>query len=203
MSSASALARRRRPRRHARPRPAPAPAPGPASPSASPDQEWLWCDNHDKISQWFLTKPHIKFEEFYASFINFANRAWELSRCQDRAPLEGLQKFVVELLQKERIPADELLTALQDYLVGQGDGKARWKEIGLVPFALGLGKSLFSSVCVLPTSSFDDPYVSSQPHLTTLSHGFGTVVSYENARSCTGSNSCPQRYVPVTFLYGH
>lgn len=140
MTSASSSARRRRSRRHAGPRPAPPPAPGPSSPLAPTDQEWLWSDNHDTINQWFLTKPHINYEEFYASFINFANRAWELSRYQDRAPLEGLQKSVVELLQQEPIPANELLTALQEYLVGQGDGKARWKENGLVPFALGLGK---------------------------------------------------------------
>jgi hypothetical protein len=116
--------------------------------------EWLWCDDHTKVTQWFLAQPRLTYKEFYASFINFANRAWELSRQKERAPLEGLENFVVELLRKERIPADELLTALQQYLsAGLGAGKARYKEKGLVPFALGLGKSsilpFFSPILLL------------------------------------------------------
>lgn len=111
-----------------------------ASMMGSVTHEWLWSDDHTKITQWFLTQPRLTYKEFYASFLNFANRAWELSRYQDRAPLEGLQKFVVELLQKERIPADELLTALQEYLAGLGEGKSRWKENGLVAFGDGLSR---------------------------------------------------------------
>jgi len=112
-----------------------------ASMMGSVTHEWLWSDDHIKITQWFLTQPRLTYKEFYASFINFANRAWELSRQKERAPLEGLGKFVVELLQKERVPAEELLTALQQYSAGLGEGKSRYKETGLVPFALGLSKS--------------------------------------------------------------
>ena len=113
--------------------------------------EWLWCDDHTKITQWFLAQPRLTYKEFYASFINTANRVWELSRQKERAPLEDLEKFIVELLQKERIPADELLTALQGYSAGLGEGKARYKERGLVPFALGLGKSSFVTLELFPT----------------------------------------------------
>lgn len=119
--------------------------------------EWLWCDDHVKITQWFLTQPRLTYKQFYASFINFANRAWELSRQQEHAPLEGLQKFVVELLQKERIPADELLTALQEYSAGLGEGKARWKENGLVAFSEGLSKS--SILSMPPTPCFSDHHL--------------------------------------------
>ncbi|KAH0285217.1 hypothetical protein M436DRAFT_79201 [Aureobasidium namibiae CBS 147.97] len=90
------------------------------------------------MGSWFLTQPRLTYKEFYASFINVANKAWELSRRQERAPLEGLQKFIVELLQKERIPADELLTALQEYSAGLGEGRSRYKENGLVAFNKGL-----------------------------------------------------------------
>jgi hypothetical protein len=102
--------------------------------------EWLWCDDHTKVTQWFLAQLRLTYKEFYASFINVANRAWELSRYQERAPLEGLQKFIVELLQKEHIPADELLTALQQYSAGLGEGRSRWKENGLVASKHGLSK---------------------------------------------------------------
>ncbi|CAD0096197.1 unnamed protein product [Aureobasidium mustum] len=128
-----------------------------ASMSASVTYEWLWCDDHVKITQWFLTQPRLTYKQFYASFINFANRVWELSRQQERAPLEGLEKFIVELLQKERISADGLLTALQEYSAGLGEGKARWKENGLVAFSEGLSKlSIFA--CPLRPSPQNTPH---------------------------------------------
>jgi hypothetical protein len=63
---------------------------------ASVAHEWLWCDDHTKITQWFLAQPRLTYKEFYASFINVANRAWELSCQKERAPLKGLDKFIVE-----------------------------------------------------------------------------------------------------------
>jgi hypothetical protein len=145
---------------------------------ASVAQEWLWCDDHTKITQWFLAQPRLTYKEFYASFINVANRAWELSRRKERAPLEGLQKFIVELLQKERIPADELLTALQEYSAGLGEGKSRWKDNGLVNFRNGLSKS-----------SSPGP--------------LSTVLSYGDARPCPELELYPQRAARVTSLCGH
>lgn len=109
--------------------------------------EWLWCDDHVKITQWFFTQPRLTYKEFYASFINFANSAWENSRQSSHAPLVGLPKFVVELLKNERIPADELLAALKEYSAGLDEGKGFWKEKGLVAFANGLSKS-FISACL-------------------------------------------------------
>jgi hypothetical protein len=145
---------------------------------ASVTHEWLWCDDHTKITQWFLAQPRLTYKEFYASFINVANKAWELSRRKERAPLEGVQKFIVELLQQERVPADELLTDLQEYSAGLGEGRSRWKENGLVNFRNGLSKSF--SLC--PPS---------------------TVLSYGDARPCPELELYPQRAALVTPLCGH
>jgi hypothetical protein len=145
---------------------------------ASVTHEWLWCDDHTKITQWFLAQPRLTYKEFYASFINVANKAWELSRRKERAPLEGVQKFIVELLQQERVPADELLTDLQEYSAGLGEGRSRWKENGLVNFRNGLSKSF--PLC--PPS---------------------TVLSYGDARPCPELELYPQRAALVTPLCGH
>ncbi|KAH0380123.1 hypothetical protein KCU92_g7780, partial [Aureobasidium melanogenum] len=114
MSSSPASSRpHRRPRPRAIPR-STSPA-TPVTPLTSDNYEWLWCDDHSKITKWFLTKSLSSYEEFYASFINFANTAWETSHRESHAPLKGMEKFVVELLKKERIPADEFIATLERY----------------------------------------------------------------------------------------
>jgi hypothetical protein len=138
--------------------------------------EWLWSDDHTKITQWFLAQPRLTYKEFYASFLNFANRAWELSRQKERAPPEGLEKFIVELLQMERIPAEELLTALQEYSAGLGEGKARYKQNGLVAFSRGLSKlSTPAWLPMLCCSASTYPSGFDQSHLT-LSHKDSTLL---------------------------
>ncbi|KAG9550336.1 hypothetical protein KCU71_g10291, partial [Aureobasidium melanogenum] len=128
-----------RPRRRPRPRVVPCPRPtAPATPLAPSDYEWLWCDNHEKITQWFLNKSLSTYEEFYISFINFANTAWETSHRENHAPLETLAKFVVELLKKEHIPADELLAVLEDYSVGPWKKRRQYETKGLVKLHPGL-----------------------------------------------------------------
>lgn len=139
MSSAPASSRpRRRPHPRAGPRLRPT---APATSLAPSDYDWLWCDNHEKITQWFLTKSLSTYEVFYASFINFANKAWETSRQNDHAPSEGLAKFVVELLKKEHIPADELLAALEEYSVGPWEARRQSETKGLVKLHPGPSKS--------------------------------------------------------------
>ncbi|KAG9761705.1 hypothetical protein KCU73_g2252, partial [Aureobasidium melanogenum] len=128
-----------RPRRRPRPRVVPSPRPtAPATPLAPSDYEWLWCDNHEKITQWFLNNSLSTYEEFYVSFINFANTAWETSHRENHAPLETLAKFVVELLKKEHIPADELLAVLEDYSVGPWKKRRQYETKGLVKLHPGL-----------------------------------------------------------------
>ncbi|KAG9944033.1 hypothetical protein KCU85_g8268, partial [Aureobasidium melanogenum] len=128
-------------RPHRRPRPRNVPRPGPtapASPLAPSDYEWLWCDNHEKITQWFLTKSLSIYEEFYVSFINFANTAWETSHRADHAPLDALAEFVVGLLKKERIPANEMLVALEEYAVDPWKKRRQNEKKGLVKVYPGL-----------------------------------------------------------------
>lgn len=141
-----------RPRRRPRPRAVPCPRPtAPATPLAPSDYEWLWCDNHEKITQWFLNNSLSTYEEFYVSFINFANTAWETSHGENHAPLETLAKFAVELLKKEHIPADELLAVLEDYSVGPWKKRRQYETKGLVKLHPGLSKSY---IVTFPSLSF-------------------------------------------------
>ncbi|KAH0364702.1 hypothetical protein KCU65_g6590, partial [Aureobasidium melanogenum] len=123
---------RRRPRPRAIPR-----ATTPAAPLTPEEYEWLWCDDHSKVTKWFLAKS-LSYEEFYASFINFANSAWETSQRQNHAPLKGMPMFVVELLMKERIPAGDLLDTLERYSASSWK-KGRGSETkGLIKLHAGL-----------------------------------------------------------------
>ncbi|KAH0337993.1 hypothetical protein KCU81_g7801, partial [Aureobasidium melanogenum] len=134
MSSAPTSSRsRRRPRPRAIPR-----STTPAAPLAPEDYEWLWCDDNSKITQWFLTKSLSTYEEFYVSFINFANTAWETSHRADRAPLDALAEFVVGLLEKEQIPANEMLVALEEYAVDPWKKRRQNEKKGLVKVHPGL-----------------------------------------------------------------
>ncbi|TIA57495.1 hypothetical protein D6C77_06136 [Aureobasidium pullulans] len=103
-----------------------------ASMMASMPYEWLWCDNHVKITKWALTQPKLPYKQFYGSYLNYVNRLWEISRQKNHPALEGSKKSEVELLKKERMPADELLESLKEYWRSLGEGKSRWKENGLV-----------------------------------------------------------------------
>ena len=103
-----------------------------ASMMASMPYEWLWCDNHVKITEWALAQPKLPYKQFYGSYLNHVNQLWERSRQKDHPALEGLNKSAVELLQKERMPADELLESLKEYWRSLGEGKSRWKGNGLV-----------------------------------------------------------------------
>jgi len=103
--------------------------------------EWLWCDNHVKITKWALAQPKLPYKQFYGSYLNYVNRLWEISRQKNHPALEGSKKSEVELLKKERMPADELLESLKEYWRSLGEGKSRWKENGLVVVDSQLGKS--------------------------------------------------------------
>jgi hypothetical protein len=138
MSSSPASSRpHRRPRPRAIPR-STSPA-TPVTPLTSDNYEWLWCDDHSKITKWFLTKSLSSYEEFYASFINFANTAWETSHRESHAPLKGMEKFVVELLKKERIPADEFIATLERYSAATKK-RRRSETKGLIKLHPGLSK---------------------------------------------------------------
>ncbi|THY77935.1 hypothetical protein D6C86_02666 [Aureobasidium pullulans] len=110
-----------------------------ATMSASMNYEWLWVDDPIIITRWFITQPRLSYKEFYASFMNSANKALERSRQKDCLALEGLPKFIVALLHKQPIPAEELLAALKAYAMDDlGNGHGRYKTKGLLPFGRGL-----------------------------------------------------------------
>ncbi|CAD0020288.1 unnamed protein product [Aureobasidium pullulans] len=110
-----------------------------ATMSASMNYEWLWVDDPIIITRWFITQPRLSYKEFYASFMNSANKALERSRQRDCLALEGLPKFVVALLHKQPIPAEELLAAFKAYAMDDlGNGHGRYKTKGLLPFGRGL-----------------------------------------------------------------
>lgn len=113
-----------------------------ATMSASMNYEWLWVDDPIIITRWFITQPRLSYKEFYASFMNSANKALERSRQRDCLALEGLPKFIVALLHKQPIPAEELLAAFKAYAMDDlGNGHGRYKTKGLLPFGRGLSKS--------------------------------------------------------------
>ncbi|THY82043.1 hypothetical protein D6C92_10166 [Aureobasidium pullulans] len=110
-----------------------------ATMSASMNYEWLWVDDPIIITRWFITQPRLSYKEFYASFMNSANKALERSRQRDCLALEGLPKFIVALLHKQPIPAEELLAAFKAYAMDDlGNGHGRYKTKGLLPFGRGL-----------------------------------------------------------------
>ncbi|THY92898.1 hypothetical protein D6C93_05793 [Aureobasidium pullulans] len=71
--------------------------------------------------------------------MNSANKALERSRQRDCLALKGLPKFIVALLHKQPIPAEELLAAFKAYAMDDlGNGHGRYKTKRLLPFGRGL-----------------------------------------------------------------
>jgi hypothetical protein len=85
--------------------------------SASANYTWLWCDNHAKVTTWFLSLPdRHEHALFYASFINTANRSWQMyvkaNASSDAKKLSPLSQLIVDCLEEESIPANMLIDVL-------------------------------------------------------------------------------------------
>jgi hypothetical protein len=105
--------------------------------SASANYRWLWCDNHAKVTTWFLSLPdRHEYAFFYASFINTANRSWEMSvdRSSTAKKLSPLSQLIVDCLEEESIPADMLIEVLEKYNKFIGGTKGNLKGTGLISF---------------------------------------------------------------------
>jgi hypothetical protein len=113
------------------------------------NHKWLWCDDHAKVTTWFssLSDRH-DYNIFYASFINTANRSWEIS--VDKSPnakkLQPLDRLIVNCLQEKSIPADMLIEALRTYNKFIGGTKGAVKGTGSIKSgSVAPGKIVFHS----------------------------------------------------------
>jgi hypothetical protein len=101
------------------------------------NHKWIWCDDHAKVTTWFSSLPdHHDYSISYASFINTANRSWEIS--VDKSPtakkLQPLDRLIVDCLQEKPIPANMLIEALRTYNKFIGGTKGALKDTGLIKF---------------------------------------------------------------------
>ncbi|KAH0285224.1 hypothetical protein M436DRAFT_61227 [Aureobasidium namibiae CBS 147.97] len=107
------------------------------SSSSNTNYKWLWCDDHAKVTNWFLslTDRH-EYALFYASFINTANRHWEISidTTATAKKLEPLGQLIVECLDEDPIPTDWLIEALSGYHKFIGGTKGNLKGTGVIRF---------------------------------------------------------------------
>jgi hypothetical protein len=101
--------------------------------SSSADYTWLWCDDHAKVTDWFLTlSDRHEYPLFYSSFINAANRSWSTyARDADHKKLQPLDYLFIDCLAEEPIPADMLIEALSGYnrLIGGTKGSLKGKGL--------------------------------------------------------------------------
>ncbi|KAH0167248.1 hypothetical protein KCU67_g3960, partial [Aureobasidium melanogenum] len=99
--------------------------------------KWLWCNENSKVNVWFLNMPeHHNYRVFYASFINAANRAWELGR-HSNSTLQPLDLDMIACLLEEHIPAEMIIDALKKYNHLVGGNKGDLKIKGLVKMSDG------------------------------------------------------------------
>lgn len=105
--------------------------------STDVNYKWLWCDDHAKVTEWYLglTDRH-EYAFFYASFINTANRSWEIysNGRETKKRLDVLGQHIVGCLDEEPIPADMLIETLGRYQKFIGGTKANLKGTGLIRF---------------------------------------------------------------------
>lgn len=105
--------------------------------SAKPEYNWLWCDDNQKVTDWFLSEPDRHgYAFFYSSFINAANRTWLISiDTKPRAKkLPAHELFILDCLCKKPIPAAMLIEALKKYNKYIGGTKGDLKGKGLIKF---------------------------------------------------------------------
>ncbi|KAG9514132.1 hypothetical protein KCV07_g8311, partial [Aureobasidium melanogenum] len=102
--------------------------------SAELQYNWLWCDDNEKVTAWFLNEPdHHEYQFFYSSFINVVNRAWELLRHKN-AIIRPLDEEMINLLSQDPIPAEILIETLKKYNRLIGGTKGYLKGKGLIEF---------------------------------------------------------------------
>jgi hypothetical protein len=96
--------------------------------------QWLWCDYHAKVTDWFLTlTDRLEHPLFYSSFINAANRSWSTyARDADHKRLQPLDYLFIDCLAEEPIPADMLIEALSGFNRSIGGTKGYLKGKGLI-----------------------------------------------------------------------
>ncbi|THY13868.1 hypothetical protein D6D01_08250 [Aureobasidium pullulans] len=89
---------------------------------------WLWCDDHVKANQWFMSVNNSHpYHIFYASFI----RSWVVST-DPNGKLKPIESRMVDCLLQEPIPAEQLIDLLQRYNKYTGSGKGNVKRKGLI-----------------------------------------------------------------------
>lgn len=109
-------------------------SPSPPRPNMHADLQrtWLWCDDHAKVNQCFMSVNNSHpYHIFYASFINAANKAWVVST-DPNGKLKPIESRMVDCLLQEPIPAEQLIDLLQRYNKYTGGGKGNVKRKGLI-----------------------------------------------------------------------
>jgi hypothetical protein len=93
---------------------------------------WLWCGDNTTVNMWFLNMPeHHNYRVFYASFINAANRAWDLAR-RPETTLQPLDLDMIVCMLQEHIPAEMLIDTLKKYNKVIGGTKGNLKGKGII-----------------------------------------------------------------------
>ena len=102
--------------------------------SCSSAYKWLRCDNHAKVTHWFLTlDDRHEYPIFYSSFVNAANRSWSIyQQYADHKRLQPLDYLFIDCLAEDPIPADMLIDALSAYNKLIGGTKGYLKGKGLI-----------------------------------------------------------------------
>jgi hypothetical protein len=105
----------------------------------SHDYKWLWCDDHAKVTAWFLTlTDRYDYNLFYPSYVNAAGRSFELFQRNKGgitwSQLQPFDRLNVECLLNETIPADKLIEALSQNQRVLGGTKGNLKGKGMIKF---------------------------------------------------------------------
>ncbi|KAG9512962.1 hypothetical protein KCU93_g10214, partial [Aureobasidium melanogenum] len=98
-----------------------------------PQYSWLWCDDNQKVTDWFLSvADRHDYDLFYSSFINIANKIWMKSLDPRAKMLQPLEMRIVDCLLEEPIPANALIDVLKEYNQLIGGTKGDIKATGLI-----------------------------------------------------------------------
>jgi hypothetical protein len=102
--------------------------------------KWLWCDDHAKVTAWFLTlNDRYDYNLFYPSYVNAAGRSFELFQRNKgdftSSQLQPFDHLNVECLLNETIPADELIDASNQNQRILGGTKGNLKGKGMIKFS--------------------------------------------------------------------
>lgn len=98
-----------------------------------PQYTWLWCEDHAKVTDWFMSVTNRRdYDLFYSSFVNIANKFWMKSLDPRAKKLQPLEERIVDCLLEESIPADALIDVLKEYNQLIGGTRGDIKSTGLI-----------------------------------------------------------------------